>query len=75
MKVILTALLVTTMLAGCSFNSLSLSSTKNIRKCTLGCGEFEITERNGVTYARTVDKQTLNIPPYINNRPEIKNEK
>lgn len=67
MKATIVALIMTTVLAGCTF--------KTVKKCTLGCGEFVLVTRDGVTYARTVDKQTLNVPPYINDRPEKNNEK
>lgn len=65
MRSIIVALLVSGILAGCSLPS----RIKNVKKCTLGCGEFEIIVRDGVRYARTVKTPKLSVPVIINERP------
>ena len=66
MRTIVVALLVSGILAGCSIPS----RIKNVKKCTLGCGEFEFVVRDGVTYAKTVKTRKLVVPRFINERPE-----
>ena len=42
---------------------------KNVRTCTLGCGAFEVIQKNNGTFAKRSQNQSLTTPSIINERP------
>jgi hypothetical protein len=65
MKVIVITLVAASMLSGCAIPD----RIKNVRKCTLGCGTFEVIQKNNGTFAKRSQNQSLTTPSIINERP------